>query len=136
MFSTHIFGFSTGADPRQVWSALTDREQTRVYLQGVTLESTWAPGAPLVLRSGELATGAGEVLAVEPGARLSVAIEGGHGPDTYLTWTIRALDGGSVVRLYVDEPGGASDDERREVEDAWLPVLADLHALLAGAEVR
>lgn len=58
--------------------------------------------------------------------------DGGHGADTYLTWTIRRGAGGTVVRLSVDEPG---DDDGAEVEDAWLPVLGDLHALLAGAEV-
>ncbi len=72
----------------------------------------------------------GEVLAVTPAARLSVAVAGGHGPDTYLTWAIRPSGAGSVVRLTVDEVG---DARAAELEDDWLPALADLHAVLAPA---
>jgi len=100
----------------------------------VALESTWTPGARVVLRQGDVATGAGEVLHAVVAERLSLTIDGGHGPDTYLTWTIRPVGTGSVVRLYIDQPGGAIDEV--EVEDHWLPVMADLYALLAGAEVR
>jgi len=134
MITTHVFGFATDAEPRRVWSALTEAAHTRRYLRGVALESTWAPGAQVVLRQGDVATGAGEVLNATTAERLSLVVDGGHGPDTYLTWTIRPVGAGSVVRLYVDSPGGAVDED--EVEEHWLPVMADLFALLAGAEVR
>jgi uncharacterized protein YndB with AHSA1/START domain len=134
--STHAFAFSTAATPGQVWAALTDGDLTRRYLHGLAAESAWAPGSRLVLRAAGVPAATGEVLAAEPGARLSLALEGGHGADTYLTWTIRRGAGGSVVRLVVDEPDGDGEADEAEVEDVWLPVLADLHALLAGAEVR
>src|SRR5262245_5701150 len=139
MIATYRFGFATRATPGRVWSALTDAAETPRYLQGVAIASAWTPGAPVSLRLGDMPIATGEVLAAAPGERLSLAIDGGHGPDTYLTWTIRpGRDGaGSLVHLAVDEPWG--DSRRAEVEDDWLPALADLHALLAAdadAEIR
>jgi uncharacterized protein YndB with AHSA1/START domain len=136
MISTYRFGFATAASPLRVWSALTDAAETSRYLRGVTLVSDWSPGAPISLRLGDMLIATGEVLAATPGERLSLAIEGGHGPDTYLTWTIRpaAAHGGAVVGLAVDElaDGKDGDADARAVEDDWLPPLADLHALLAA----
>jgi uncharacterized protein YndB with AHSA1/START domain len=132
MIATYRFGFATGAPPGRVWSALTDAAETPRYLRGVALASAWTPGAPISLLLGDMPVASGEVLAATPGERLSLAIDGGHGPDTYLTWTIRPSRAGtgSLVGLAVDEPGG--DADRAAVEDDWLPVLADLHALLAA----
>jgi uncharacterized protein YndB with AHSA1/START domain len=132
MIATYRFGFATSAGPGRVWSALTDAAETPRYLRGVALASAWTPGAPISLRLGDMPVASGEVLAATPGERLSLAIDGGHGPDTYLTWTIRPgrAGTGSLVGLAVDEPGG--DADRAAVEDDWLPVLADLHALLAA----
>jgi uncharacterized protein YndB with AHSA1/START domain len=132
MIATYRFGFATSAGPGRVWSALTDAGETPRYLRGVALASAWTPGAPISLRLGDMPVASGEVLAATPGERLSLAIDGGHGPDTYLTWTIRPgrAGTGSLVGLAVDEPGG--DADRAAVEDDWLPVLADLHALLAA----
>lgn len=49
-----------------------------------------------------------------------------------MTWELRAAAGGTVVRLYVDEPGDEDAGERQEVEDTWLASLADLQGILAA----
>lgn len=131
MLTTHVFGFATGAAPDQVWSALTDAARTPRWLRGLALESAWAPGSRLVLRYGDVPAATGDVVAIVPGERLSYAIDGGLGPATYLTWTVRPTGGGSIVRLAVDD-ADAGPGDGREAEDTWLPVLADLHAVLAG----
>jgi uncharacterized protein YndB with AHSA1/START domain len=132
MFTTHVFGFATGATPGQVWSALTDAARTPRWMCGLALESAWVPGSRLVLRHGDVPAATGDVVAVEPGERLSYAIHGGLGPATYLTWTVRASGAGSIVRLAVDDAQAGTGADGREAEDTWLPVLADLHAVLAG----
>jgi hypothetical protein len=57
----------------------------------------------------------------------------GDNPTTFVTWRIRAIGdktaGGSIVRLYVDEPQPGADTPE-EAEDAWLPVLAARQTVL------
>jgi uncharacterized protein YndB with AHSA1/START domain len=132
MIPTYRFGFATGAAPERVWSALTDAAATPRYLLGVALSSAWTPGAPVSFRLADMLVATGEVLAATPGEHLSLAIDGGNGPDTYLTWTIRPgrAGTGSLVGLTIDEPWGVLD--RAAVEDDWLPALAELEALLAA----
>jgi hypothetical protein len=52
-------------------------------------------------------------------------------PAVYLTWQIRSIANGTVVRLLVDEIESVDEEE---VEDTWLPILAALQALLAEAD--
>jgi uncharacterized protein YndB with AHSA1/START domain len=132
MITTHLFAFFTAAPSEHVWAALTDAEHTGQYLQGVTLRSDWRPGSPVTFVYGDIEAARGDVVAAEPNSRLSLAIEGGHGPATIVTWELRAAAGGTVVRLYVDEPGDEDAGERQEVEDTWLASLADLQGILAA----
>ena len=131
MLSTHRFRSFVAAPPERVWAALTEGEQTARWLRGLVLDAEWRPGAPLTLTQGGVVAARGEVLDVTPPRRLALAVDGGHGPATYLTWEIRATDGGTIVHLDVDEPIEAGDDGK-EAEDVWLPVLAGLQALLAA----
>jgi uncharacterized protein YndB with AHSA1/START domain len=132
MITTHLFAFFTAAPAEHVWAALTDADQTGQYLQGVNLRSDWRPGSPVTFVYGDIETVRGDVVVADPSRRLSLAIEGGHGPATIVTWELRPAAGGTVVRLYVDEPGDETVDERHEVEDAWLASLADLQGILAA----
>ena len=120
------FRLLTCAAPETVWSALTCPTQSPAYLYGLAVRTTWEPGAPVQLTADARPALAGEVLRVEPARRLSLTVEDDSGGCTYLTWTLRACDGGSVVRLQVEECDGAED----ELEDVWLPVLDRLGALL------
>jgi len=133
MITTHLFGFFTAAGPDEVWAALTDGETGR-HLRGVTLRSDWRPGSPVELIHEGVVAARGDVVVADPHRRLSFAIEGGHGPSTIVTWELRPAAGGTVVRLYVDEPGAEGDDGR-DVEEAWLPTLAGLQGVLAAEVV-
>jgi uncharacterized protein YndB with AHSA1/START domain len=139
--TTHQFAFTTAAEPATVWTALTDGDLTRRYLYGLAADSTWAPGAPLTLRSGGGSPGSpaaaqldGQVLRAEPPRRLSYLLQSGpHDPATFLTWQLRTTPGGTTLRLQIDEMEGSSDDD---AEETWLPALAALHALLDPAPSR
>jgi uncharacterized protein YndB with AHSA1/START domain len=122
--TTQLFRFASDAAPARVWAVLT----TGRYLYGLAPASEWRPGVPVKFSS-EAATLFGDVLAVEEPRRLSYTVRAGEGqPETYVTWEIVDDEGGSVVRLYVDEPDGDAGGE-----SAWLRVVARLESLLADA---
>lgn len=130
IMASELFRFQTSAAPQQVWEALIRPELTERYLHGLRLQGPWRPGAVLVVEAPSPASLQGEVLAAEPATRLSYAMSAGDGqPSTYLTWEIRSVEAGAIVRLFVDEPdaGFPADDEE---EDAWLGVTFRLQALL------
>ena len=118
-----------------MWTALTDGDLTRRYLNGLAAHSTWTPRAPLTFRSGRGPAGpltagqlTGQILQAEPPRQLSYLLQSGpHDPPTFLTWQLRAAAGGTTLRLQIDEIDGSSDDE---AEDTWLPILTTLHTLL------
>ncbi len=125
--ASQVFSFATRARPDQVWLALTRPPLTAGYLYGLAAQSDWRPGAAVTF-IGPAASLSGEVLAAQEPHRLSYSVRAGEGqPDTYVTWEILGDGAGSVVRLYVDEPG------EREVEPAWLDVVSRLEATLASA---
>ena len=120
--ATRLFRFTPDAAPDRVWAALT----TVPYLFGLAPSSAWRPGAAIAFAA-EGAPLSGEVLAAQEPHRLSYSLRAGDGqPDTYVTWEIVVDGAGSVVLLFVDEPGEA------EVEPAWLEVIARLESVLAG----
>ena len=120
--ATRLFRFATDAGPDRVWAALT----TARYLYGMAPSSEWRPGAAVAF-AGEGTALSGEVLAAEKPHRLSYSLRAGDGqPDTYVTWDILGDGAGSVVLLFVDEPG------EPEVEPAWLEVVTRLESALAS----
>ena len=136
--TAHIFAAQVRADPVLVWTALTDPGQTAAYLYGLAAHSTWAPGDPIEFRLGGRAgpigwvLHVGRVLHVQCHERLSYLLQAGQGdPPTYLTWLLRPVPGGCVVRLEVDEVDHA--DTPQEAENVWLPVLAALQLLVNPA---
>jgi uncharacterized protein YndB with AHSA1/START domain len=131
--TTQLFRFTTGAQPEQVWLALTRPALTATYLYGLAAHSEWRPGAPITFTGGR-STIAGEVLAAQEPLRLSYSLSAGDGqPTTYVTWEIVEEPGGSVVRLYVDEPATApAPDGDDQMEDPWGRVVARLESVLAS----
>lgn len=132
ILTTELFRFTTSAGPDTVWRTLTSAEQTARYFHGLTLESSWQPGATVTAASrvGQLV---GEVLAVEQPRRLSFTLAADeYQPETFITWEVHhaADDGGSIVRLYVDEPAGGPRDDTRS---AWVPVISALQSVLADS---
>ncbi len=133
MLTTDLFRFTTPAAPTAVWRTLTSPDQTGRYLHGFSVESEWRPGSTVTAtsRAGRLV---GEVLAVEEPRRLSytLAVDETQ-PETFVTWEVHHADGGSIVRLWVDEPTGGDPDD---TELAWLPVISALRSLLADTGQR
>lgn len=126
-----VFRLLTPATPDAVWGWLTCPERSPQYLHGLSVRTTWEPGAPVHLTSATCGTLPGQVLRVEPPVRLSLTVEDACGTCTYLTWTLRDSAADTVLRLQVEECGGATTDE--ELEDVWLPVLDRLRDLLVEA---
>jgi uncharacterized protein YndB with AHSA1/START domain len=131
MLTTETFRITTPAGPETVWRMLTTPELTRRWFHGLILESRWQAGSP-VAATGTGGRLTGEVLAVAEPRRLSFTLAAGDDqPETFVTWEIHdagtAPGDGSIVRLYVDE------DADGQTESAWLPVISNLHALLAAA---
>lgn len=130
---TQLFRFTTAARPGQVWATLTRGDLTARYLYGLVAESEWRPGAPVTF-TGEATTLSGEVLAAEEPRRLSYSVRADDGqPATYVTWEIVDDGAGSLVRLFVDEPGEPVGLEAgADVESAWLHVVTALESVLGS----
>jgi hypothetical protein len=129
--SSRTFHLLSCAKPHQVWGALTCPTLSPRFLHGLRADSCWTTGAPLTYTSAAGITLAGQVLYSAPPTHLSVTIEDPSGCCTYLTWQLRAACAGTVIRLTVEEPGGEPDD-LEQIEDAWLPALQALEAVLQG----
>jgi uncharacterized protein YndB with AHSA1/START domain len=122
------FRLLTCAPPEVVWGFLLCPARSPRYLHGLAVQTSWQPGDRVALTS-PACTLEGEVLHVQPQERLSLTVEDASGSCTYLTWLLRPHGTGTVVRLHVEECDGASTSEA-DLEDAWLPVLDRLGALL------
>jgi hypothetical protein len=126
--SSRAFHLLSCAKPHQVWGALTCPTLSRRFLHGLSAQSSWTTGAPLLLTSDD-ASLHGHVLWSDPPRLLSLAIEDASGCCTYLSWQLRAACAGTVICLTVDEPGGEPED-LEQLEDTWLPALHALEAAL------
>ena len=118
-----MFAFFTKATPVRVWDALTDPVQTRIYLEGMALQSDWVPGSALVACFRGEPTVLGEVLCVQAHQRLSYVIRPPEASAVYLTWLLRRRVDGCLCRLQIDE---ADASDIAELEDVWLPIMAGL----------
>jgi uncharacterized protein YndB with AHSA1/START domain len=123
--------FEVGATggPEQVWAILTTPESTRRFLFGISLESTWTPGATITGRLDDTPMVWGEVLFAGCPNRLSYVLGAGpEQPGVYVTWEVEEDGPGATVRLCVDEfdPG-----DRDALEASWQPVVTALQGLLS-----
>lgn len=124
-----MFHFGTAGYPEEVWSVLTTPASIRRFLFGVSLESTWAAGAPVTGWLDGASVMSGEVLYAERPNRLSYVLASGPmQPEVYVTWELRACRTGSVVRLRVVE---SDDSDNEELEAVWHPVVTALQSLLS-----
>lgn len=125
-FASEQFQAITSANPQCVWNALTATGSPLDYLYGMTVESDWRPGARVTMGLTGQWPLTGEVLLAVPPHRLSYTVDDPPGaPAVYVTWELRSVDNGTVIRLHVDEPwplAGGTDD----LETAWLPILSAL----------
>jgi uncharacterized protein YndB with AHSA1/START domain len=125
-FASEQFRVITSADPGRVWNALTATGFPLPYLHGMTVESDWRPGARVTMEFTGPWRLTGEVLAAERPRRLSYTLDDPPGsPTVYVTWELRGIEDGTIIRLHVDEPWPLADNTD-DLETAWLPVLSGL----------
>jgi uncharacterized protein YndB with AHSA1/START domain len=127
--ASDTFHLLTPACAARVWSALTCPETAARYLHGLRLDSSWEPHAPLSFGLPGLPRSQGQVLCVRGPELLSYVLADGSGTATYLTWSIRPVSTGCVVRLHVHETHATGSDT--DLEEAWLPVVEALRLVLA-----
>lgn len=128
---TATFRLRTDASPERVWGVLTCPETAPAYLHGLSPRTCWSAGAPVQWQAPGAATIPGQVLHADPPYRLSLTVEDLSGTCTYLTWSVRGCDEGTVVRLDVEE----RDSSEYELEDVWLTVLDRLGEVLRTLNV-
>ena len=123
-----MFAFFTDATPVGLWEALTDPAQTRIYLEGLALQSDWAAGSAIIASFRGAPTVLGEVLFVQSHDRLSYVIRPPEASAVYLTWLLRRRGEGCICTLEIDEAPDTSDIA--ELEHVWLPIVAGLQQLV------
>jgi len=125
-FASEQFHAITNAEPQSVWNALTATGSPLDYLYGMTVESDWRPGGQVAMTLSDQWRLDGEVLAAEQPHRLSYTLDDPPGaPAVYVTWELRDVDDGTIIRLHVDEPWPLADGSG-DLETAWLPVISGL----------
>ena len=121
--AAHRFSVATASCPQRIWAVLTNP----AGLYGVAATSTWKTGAGVCLSAGGAPPLRGRVLHTTPPERLSFVMDDPSGESTYVTWELRGVGSGAVVRLYVDETTPSAEDD---AEDVWLPILGRLTDLV------
>ena len=129
------------ASAAQVWAALTDPAEVRVWMFGTALEPDWAAGSPITW-SGEYRGRAyqdrGEVVAFDPPHLLTVThfspLSGQPDlPENYHTVTYRLEPTSGWTRLSLSQDNNADADEAERSQATWQQAL---RALKAHVEAR
>jgi uncharacterized protein YndB with AHSA1/START domain/GNAT superfamily N-acetyltransferase len=130
----HTAEIEVGAQPEEVWRAITDPQITRRYVYGCEIEGEWRPGAPWRYHGGGRTVIGGTVLEARPPhlLRLTAQDEWYPGaadePPYRITWRVEPMDvGRSRVRVTFDgfETAGAS-----------YRINADLTPILEGLRLQ
>jgi uncharacterized protein YndB with AHSA1/START domain len=130
------------APPSQVWEALTNPDLIARYMQGSRVETSWQVGSPITW-SGEYEGKAyqdnGEVLAVEPEARLQVShyspMSGQPDePGNYhrLDYRLAEADTGGT-RLSLEQDGCDSAEQAKSFSANWQSMLDAMKQTVEGA---
>ena len=125
-FASEQFRTITSAEPECVWAALTATGVPLDYLHGMTVDTSWQPGARVTIALTDQWRLTGEVPAAERPTRLSYTLDDPPGsPSVYITWELRNTGDGTIIRLNVDEPWPLTNSSE-DLESTWIPVLSSL----------
>jgi uncharacterized protein YndB with AHSA1/START domain len=124
------------ASPDQVWTALTNPQQTRLFWHGALNHSTWRPGAPWTSESdeGELYLD-GEIVEADRPQRMVHTMRflqdpvAAAEPPSLVEISIEAIDGGTQLRLVNTNLGPAALANVRSA-GGWEHILGALKVLL------
>ncbi len=135
----HVNEIHIRATPERVWTAITDPEWTRRYLDGVAIESSLTPGSGVrYVRPDDSVEAEGLVEVIEPGRRLVMTWTSLHDattaaePPSRVEWSIEPADAeGAVTRVRVRHYDlGCSPATWARVGSAWRIALDGLKTLL------
>ena len=136
--TTQKIQIAIGADPSQVWKALTEPTITPAYYYGFEARYDLTPGAQYSYVSDGRPVITGRLIDVVEGKKLSMTFAGSWAPDvaelpesvvTYeLGDTAMAIPG--VTALTLTHEGLSDTDAARNVEKGWVLILSGLKTLL------
>jgi uncharacterized protein YndB with AHSA1/START domain len=137
---TRTFEARVDACPDDVWAALTDPEVTRRFFFGLTVDSDWQAGSPIVYHGPPPHHISGELVHVcKPNLLMHSIVDGAAQAGEadalgWITWTVESHPaGGSTVCVSVDDLDLDADPE---LDQAWCQVLTRLGAHFDGARKR
>jgi uncharacterized protein YndB with AHSA1/START domain len=132
------------ASREKVWDALVDPETMKRYMPLTNVVAEWREGGPIVWKAeleGRSLEVRGTVLRIEPEGRLEYShsrpifrASAAVPPQDHRV-TIELTDEGAWTRISVTEQGNTFERERAHSEGGWRLALANMKALLEGAQV-
>jgi uncharacterized protein YndB with AHSA1/START domain len=125
--------------PARVWEALTNPELVKKYFFGVSVESSWEVGSPILYKGvweGKEFVDKGEILKIEPEKKLQCSYWSSFSglsdePDNYqrVTYTLTEQDKGTLLTITQDYiPTQESADHSKK---NWQQVLENMKKMLA-----
>jgi uncharacterized protein YndB with AHSA1/START domain len=132
----HEVVINIDASPEQIWAALTNPQQTRLFWHGALNHSTWRPGAPWTSESdeGELYLD-GEIVEADRPQRMVHTMRflqdpvAAAEPPSVVEISIDAVDDGTRLRLVNTDLGPAAL-ENVTGAGGWEHILGGLKVLL------
>ena len=117
---THIYQVFINVEPKLVWQAMIDGDQTVQYFYGTRVDSTWEPGAEIryTYPDGSVAAD-GTVISADPPHRLEMTFHARWDPGLEAegpvreAWIVEEVDGVSklTVELYDAVPGSQTYED-------------------------
>jgi uncharacterized protein YndB with AHSA1/START domain len=130
----------------KVWDALTNPEQTKIYMFGCETVSDWKKGSPLLWRANyegkDIVFVKGNIVDIQPGKFLAYTTIDPMStiediPENYLTVTyeLAAENGQTVFTVTQGDYKTVADGERRYKEaynngEGWNPILIEIKKLV------
>ncbi|MBC8163848.1 MAG: SRPBCC family protein [Roseiflexaceae bacterium] len=132
---SQVFESYIRTTPAQLWQALTDGALTQQYYYGISVESTWQPGAPYRYATPAGSLIEGEVLEVEAPRRLMTTFrplwQPGMAdlPESTVTWVIEPM--GEASKLTLIHTGlDPANPLTGAIMGGWNQILSGLKTLL------
>ena len=122
----------------QVWDALVNPEKIKQYMFGTTVVSEWEEGSPIVWQGtwkDKPYEDLGRILKLQPQRLLQYShfspLSGQPDlPENYHIVTIELSSTGPGTLVRLSQDNNASEDERKDSEQNWRTMLANLKKLL------
>jgi uncharacterized protein YndB with AHSA1/START domain len=136
--ATQVYSIFIRATAEQVWDAITKPEFTQKYFYGSRIESSFEPGEPDEVLSGDRSEKLvdGEVLEASPPSKLVTTWRALYDPETAkephsrVSWEIEPAGEGIVQLTVVHDGLEAAPKTAENVAGGWSYVLSGLKTVL------